>query len=90
MRIFKRTGVIAAALLLAVILLVATQATHNRVPSYTLNDFRSSSPLPTGHKPPAWAPCTHNGSEYETKWRDLKDKHNHRVLDKFTYVPHSY
>jgi hypothetical protein len=85
MRLFKRTGIIAAALVIAVLLLVLTQSTSSRS-SYKLSDYRNGAKLPQGHKSPKLPACINENSTHADTWASLKSKHAHLMADKFTYV----
>lgn len=85
MRLFKRTGIIAAALLIAVLVLVVSKSTSSRS-VYKINDFRNGAKLPHGHKSPKLPACVHENSTYGETWTALKAKHAHLLADKFTIV----
>lgn len=86
MRLVKRTGFIAVALLLALVFLVATQSSSGSS-AYKLNDFRNGLALPKGHKTPKLPACVNKNSSHAEAWEALKAKHAGLMDDKFTYVP---
>lgn len=85
MRLFKRTGLVAAALVIAILLLVLSQSTASRN-AYKLNDYRNGAKLPQGHKSPKVPACINENSTYADTWASLKAKHAHLMADKFTIV----
>lgn len=86
MRLFKRTGFIAAGLLIALLILIISRTSSSGF-AYKLNDLRQGTALPEGHKRPKLPACVHDNSTYAETWTSLKDKHSHLLENKFTYVP---
>ncbi|KAH8178535.1 glycosyl transferase family 64 domain-containing protein [Sarocladium implicatum] len=85
MRLFKRTGFIAAALLIALVLLILFRSSSSGS-AYKLNDFRQGTAPPQGHKQPKLPACVNDNSTYADTWTSLKEKHANLLDDKFTIV----
>jgi hypothetical protein len=83
MRLFKRTGIIAAALVITLLVLIVSR-TSSSSRSYKLNDFRSGAKVPEGHKAPKLPACVNDNSTHADAWTALKAKHAHLLADKFT------
>lgn len=85
MRLFKRTGIIAAALVITLLVLIVSRSSSSSR-AYKLNDFRNGAKVPEGHKTPKVPACVNENSTHADAWTALKAKHAHLLADKFTIV----